>query len=92
MAGLSAGSVPHLPRGVRLHHDTIRNTHVLLAPERAFDLDTIAVEVLKLVDGKRDVSAIIDLLAERFEAERTVIEADVMDMLTGLLNKRILES
>jgi pyrroloquinoline quinone biosynthesis protein D len=76
MTGLSAGSVPHLPRGVRVHHDTIRNTHLLLAPERAFDLDEIALEVLRLVDGQRSI-------------REEVIEADVIEMLNGLANRRI---
>jgi pyrroloquinoline quinone biosynthesis protein D len=89
MTGLSAGSVPHLPRGVRVHHDTIRNTHVLLAPERAFDLDEIALEVLRLVDGQRSISEIASHLAARYDADREVIEADVIEMLNGLANRRI---
>lgn len=89
MTALSAGSVPHLPRGVRLHHDRIRNTHVLLAPERAFDLDDIALEVLRLVDGQRSIREIAGALAARYDAEQGVIEADVIDMLNGLANRRI---
>ncbi len=89
-AGLSAESIPCLPRGVRLHHDRIRSTHVLLAPERAFDLDATALEVLRLIDGRRSIREIADDLAARFDGDRTVIEADVIDMLNGLLNRRIL--
>lgn len=89
MAGLSAGSVPHLPRGVRVHHDAVRNTHVLLAPERAFDLDDIALEVLRLVDGRRSIRDIASDLAVRYDAKPDVIEADVIDMLNGLASKRI---
>jgi pyrroloquinoline quinone biosynthesis protein D len=89
MVELSAGSVPHLPRGVRVHHDTIRNTHVLLAPERAFDLDDIALEVLKLVDGRRNIREIASNLAARYDADQDLIEADVIDMLNGLANRRI---
>ena len=89
MPGLSAGSVPHLPRGVRVHHDTIRNTHVLLAPERAFDLDAIALEVLRLVDGQRSIREIASDLAARYDADCAVIEADVIDMLNNLAERRI---
>ena len=89
MVELSAGSVPHLPRGVRVHYDTIRNTHVLLAPERAFDLDDIALEVLKLVDGRRSIREIASNLAARYDADQDLIEADVIDMLNGLANRRI---
>ena len=88
--GLSPGSIPHLPRGVRVHHDRIRKAYVLLAPERAFDLDTHALEVLRLVDGRRSIHEIASDLAARFDADRAVIEADVIEMLNGLLNRRIL--
>jgi coenzyme PQQ biosynthesis protein PqqD len=87
---LSAGSIPHLPRGVRVHHDTIRNTHVLLAPERAFDLDDVALEVLRLVDGQRSIREIANDLAARYDANRDVIEADIIEMLNGLASKRII--
>ncbi len=73
-----------------MHHDRIRNTHVLLAPERAFDLDGPALEVLRLVDGRRSIREIADDLAARFDADRAVIESDVIEMLTGLLNRRVL--
>jgi coenzyme PQQ biosynthesis protein PqqD len=90
MTVLGAGSVPHLPRGVRVHHDTIRNTHVLLAPERAFDLDAIALEVLRLVDGRRSIREITNNLAARYDADRAVVEADVIEMLNDLAERRIL--
>jgi pyrroloquinoline quinone biosynthesis protein D len=74
-----------------MRFDAVRNAHVLLAPERAFDLDEIATEVLKLVDGQRSVGAIVNELAIRFDADRKVIEADVIEMLADLMNKRVLE-
>ncbi len=89
MTGFSPGSIPQLPRGVRLHHDTIRNTHVLLAPERAFDLDPIALEILNLVDGRRSIREIASNLATRYDADCAVIQADVIEMLNNLSEKRI---
>jgi pyrroloquinoline quinone biosynthesis protein D len=91
MTQLAVEDVPRLPRGVRMRFDAVRNAHVLLAPERAFDLDEIATEVLKLVDGERSVGAIVDELAIKFDADRRTIEADVIEMLADLVNKRILE-
>ena len=88
---LSITDVPRLPRGVRLRFDGARNAHVLLAPERAFDLDAIAASVLELVDGQRSVGAIVDALAERFGEERGVIEGDVLAMLEDLVAKRVVE-
>ncbi|AWN52525.1 pyrroloquinoline quinone biosynthesis peptide chaperone PqqD [Methylobacterium sp. 17Sr1-1] len=89
---LTPDSVPRLPRGVRLRHDTVRNAHVLLAPERTFDLDQNAVAVLGLVDGTRSIRAIAEALAQQYETDRGVIEPDVITMLDGLLLKRVLET
>ena len=38
---------PRLPRGVRLVHNEAQGGWVLLAPERVFKADAIAVEILK---------------------------------------------
>ncbi len=91
MTGLTSADVPRLPRGVRLRFDPVRNAHVLLAPERAFDLDEAAVTVLNLVDGQRTVGGIVDELAAKFDADRAVIEADVVEMLGDLVAKRVVE-
>lgn len=88
---VSPGDVPRLPRGVRLREDPVRGNTVLLAPERTFELDANAAAVLALVDGARSVAGIVDALAARYAAERGVIEADVIAMLEGLANKRVLE-
>lgn len=88
---LSITDVPRLPRGVRLRFDGARNAHVLLAPERAFDLDAIAASVLEMVDGQRSVGAIVNALAERFGEDRGVIEGDVVAMLDDLVTKRVVE-
>ena len=83
--------IPRLPRGVRLRYDETRDKHVLLAPERTFDLDDNAVAVLKLVDGSRTVAAIADALGETYSADPRAIEADILVMLDGLAEKRVLE-
>jgi pyrroloquinoline quinone biosynthesis protein D len=88
---LTGTDVPRLPRGVRLRFDEVRKAHVLLAPERAFDLDETAATVLNLVDGQRSISAIVDELAARFDADRGMIEADVIEMLADLVGKRVVE-
>src|SRR5690554_3396317 len=83
--------VPRLPRGVRLHFDSTRGEHVLLAPERAFHLDETAIAVLELVDADRTVKGIVDELETRYDAPRAVIEADVMTMLNELMTKRVVD-
>lgn len=91
MTAMAANDVPRLPRGVRLRFDAVRNAHVLLAPERTFDLDETAVAILGLVDGERRVSDIVDALAAQYDADRAMIEADVLAMLDELAAKRVLE-
>lgn len=76
---------PRFAAGVRLHHDKARERWVVMAPERMFVPDGTALEVLRLVDGARDVDAIVDALAVKFEAPREVIATDVRAMLDDLL-------
>ena len=77
-------TVPQLAVGVRFRFDHVRGEWVLLAPERLFQPDEIAVEILKLVDGQRTLGEITDALAVRFQAPRAVIAADVAALLQNL--------
>ena len=82
--------VPQFARGHRLHQDKVRKRWVILAPERVFELDEIAVEVLLLVDGVRTIDQIVDTLAEKFAAPREAIEVDVAAMLADLHERQVL--
>jgi len=91
MAGLrsrnirvSEASRPVLPRHAKLKFDETRQVWVILAP------DKIAVEVLQLCDGVRSVAAMIDLLAEKYTADRAAISTDVVAMLQDLADKGFL--
>ncbi|WP_336489070.1 pyrroloquinoline quinone biosynthesis peptide chaperone PqqD, partial [Methylobacterium nigriterrae] len=88
---IEAAHAPRLPRGVRMRFDETRQKHVLLAPERTFDLDDNAVAVLSLVDGSRTVSDIANTLGETYAADPKLIEADILVMLNDLATKRVLE-
>jgi pyrroloquinoline quinone biosynthesis protein D len=97
MAGLrsrnisvSEASRPVLPRHARLKFDETRQRWVILAPERVLAPDDIAVEVLQLCDGVRSVEAMIDLLAEKYTADRAAIATDVVTMLQDLADKGFL--
>jgi pyrroloquinoline quinone biosynthesis protein D len=79
--------IPSFCAGVRFKFDEVRKSWVLLAPERLFQPDEQAVEVLKLIDGRRSLDTIIDELAARFEAPRDLIAADVRGMLQDLADK-----
>lgn len=91
MIALAASDVPKLPRGVRLQTDAARGRPVLLAPERAFELDEPAAHVLALVDGKRTIADIVAALAATFDAAPSEIEPDVIAMLEDLVAKRVVE-
>ncbi|WP_110675814.1 MULTISPECIES: pyrroloquinoline quinone biosynthesis peptide chaperone PqqD [Salinicola] len=88
---LAEDAIVRLPRGVRLREDKARGGWVLLAPERVFQLDPVAREVLARVDGERDIGAIVDDLAAAFAAPRERILGDVRAMLADLILKQVLE-
>ena len=63
MTARAGPAVPRIPRGVRLHADTVRGKTVLLAPERVIDLDAIGLAILQQIDGEKTLSQIIETLA-----------------------------
>lgn len=77
-------SVPTLPRGARMRFDESRQRWVLLVPERVLAPDDVAVEVLRLCDGKRSVGLIAHELAAKYLAPREEILRDVIEMLQDL--------
>src|SRR5438045_2096841 len=87
---VSEASRPILPRHAKLKFDETRQVWVLLAPERVLAPDEIAVEVLRLCDGVRNVEQIVDHLAAKYTAERGAISADVVAMLQDLADKGFL--
>jgi pyrroloquinoline quinone biosynthesis protein D len=84
-------SVPRLPRGVRLVESAAQGGMVLLAPERVFKPDAIALEILKRCDGTATVAAIADNLAAAYTAPRERVLADVKALLGSLADKQLLE-
>jgi pyrroloquinoline quinone biosynthesis protein D len=90
MAVITEESVPRLPRHVKFRFDQAREAWVVLAPEKVFMPDEIAVEILKRCDGDTTLKAIIDDLAKTFEAERDTVAADVVAMLQDLADKGII--
>jgi pyrroloquinoline quinone biosynthesis protein D len=86
---VSAASKPCLPRHIKLRHDATRDRWTILAPERVFSPDPIAVEVLKLCDGNRTVEDLADVLALRYDAPKERILADIVPMLQDLADKGV---
>jgi pyrroloquinoline quinone biosynthesis protein D len=87
---LTADSRPRLLRGVRLKHDLVRKCWVLLAPERFLRLNGISVDILQRCDGSAPLARIVDELAEKYVADRALVERDVRALLAGLYDRRML--
>ena len=85
-------AIPKLKQGVKFRFDKARDAWILLAPERLFMPDEVAVEVLKRVDGVSTVAVIVDDLAAAFNAPREDIESDVLGMLEDLSRKGALSA
>lgn len=88
---VSDESVPRLPRGVRLVDSAAQGGMVLLAPERVFKPDAIAVEILKRCDGTATVAAIADELATAYNAPRERVLGDIKTLLGSLADKQLLD-
>jgi pyrroloquinoline quinone biosynthesis protein D len=84
-------SVPRLPRGVRLVDSAAQGGMVLLAPERVFKPDAIALAILQRCDGKATVGQIADTLSAAYNAPRERVLADVKVLLGSLADKQLLE-
>jgi pyrroloquinoline quinone biosynthesis protein D len=85
---LTEENIPKLPRHAKLRYDEARKKWIINAPERVFELDEIAGEVMQLVNGVSSVSKIIDSLLKKYEgAPRDVITKDVLAMLQPLAEK-----
>ncbi len=92
MSDVTDSARPRLPRGVRLVHNEAQGGWVLLAPERVFKADAIAHEILKRCTGEASVEQIVDDLVKAFPgAPRERIHADVVKLIGGLAEKKLLE-
>jgi len=88
---ISPGSKPVLPKGVRLTENP-QQGWVLVAPERVFKADTIAVTILKRCDGKTTIDSMADEFSAAYKAPREKILSDIVALLQLLADKRLLET
>jgi len=89
---IDAATRPVVPPHIKLRHDAARGRWIILAPERLFDPDDVAVEVLKLCDGQRTVADIAEHLAKEYNAPNAEIQADVIEMLQDLADKGVVKA
>ncbi len=85
---LELEDIPKLPRHAKLRFDQARKKWIINAPERVFELDEIASEVIQLVDGEISINNIVDNLHKKFkDASKDEISKDVILMLQSLADK-----
>src|SRR5262245_29961158 len=86
---IGPASAARLPRHVKLRRDAARDRWTILAPERVFTPDPIAVAVLQLCDGARTVDTIATELAQTYNAPKEQILADITALLQELADKGV---
>jgi pyrroloquinoline quinone biosynthesis protein D len=75
---MELNDIPRLAPGCRMHP----TQELLLVPEGALKLSGPARDILALIDNKRDLSAIVDEIAQRYAgADRNEIQADLLTLL-----------
>ena len=79
---------PRVRRGVRLSHDAVRNTPVILHPEGVLIPNATATAVLELCDGERSLTEITRLLNDRYSA---VKPEQIRALLDRLAEKQVVE-
>jgi pyrroloquinoline quinone biosynthesis protein D len=83
---------PRMRPGVRLTHNAAQGGWILIAPERVFKADPVAVAILNRCDGSATVAQIVDSLAAEFAgAPRDRVQTDVLALLTMLAEKKLIE-
>ena len=88
LLNLKENDIPKLPRHAKLRFDEARKKWIINAPERVFELDEIAAEVMQLIDGESSIIAIVDILVKKFEgASKEIVKKDVLSLLQPLAEK-----
>ena len=57
---LEPADIPKLPRHAKLRYDEARKKWIINAPERVFELDEIAGEIMQLLDGISSIDQIVE--------------------------------
>jgi pyrroloquinoline quinone biosynthesis protein D len=83
---------PAMPAHIKMRHDAGRGRWLILGPERVFEPDDVAVEILKLCDGQRSVADIAGQLSKEYNAPIDEISADVISMLQDLADKGVVKA
>jgi coenzyme PQQ biosynthesis protein PqqD len=88
---ISRDTRPRIAAKARLRYDRKADRTMLLYPEKGLVLNPTAADIAKLCTGDHSVGAIVDQLASRYGKEATVIEREVMDFLSALAERGLLQ-
>ena len=88
---ISRETRPRIAAKARLRYDRKADRTMLLYPEKGLVLNPTAAEIAKLCTGEHSVGAIVDQLASKYGKEAVVIEREVMDFLSALTERGLLE-
>jgi pyrroloquinoline quinone biosynthesis protein D len=88
---VSGASKPHFPKYVRMQFDPVRKRFAVLAPERVYWPDDVTVDILKLCNGERSLSAIAAELAQSYAAPVETIQADVLEFIQSWTDLHLLK-
>jgi pyrroloquinoline quinone biosynthesis protein D len=83
---------PRLAARARIQFDAVANQDLLLFPEAALALNESAAAVVRLCDGERSVTAIVEEVARQFVAHDPAELADeVIDFVRQLRMRGLIE-
>ncbi len=83
---------PRLAAKVRLRFDRRGERWMLLWPEKGMVLNPTATDIVQLCTGDLTVGAIIDRLAEKYEAQgREAIERHVGEFLSAMADRGLMD-
>lgn len=85
---VSLAKRPRLARQARLVWDSVRQRHVLLAPEGVLLLNDTGAAIVGLCDGNRTIAEIIEELQRRYNR---VVAEEVQHFIARLVAKRWME-
>lgn len=74
-------SVPRLERGVGFRRIAGKGVVLVAETSKAIVINGTGARILELVDGRRSLGAIVEVLIEEFDAPRSVLEEEVAAFL-----------
>jgi pyrroloquinoline quinone biosynthesis protein D len=92
-ATLTNLSKPKLTRKAQMRYDEVRQTDLLLLPERVVKLNATAAAILQLCDGQRTVEEMARELESRYQQPGVtdIVLSDIMEFLRRASEQRWVE-